>query len=342
MSRIGSDASMQKARRGFTTARDPDVPADVTGLRDDATVRSARSRVPILFNPVSGRETAERRRLQLQEAAEALGLQFELLETSKERGAEALARMALQQGATRVLACGGDGTIAAAAAALAGTDAALGVLPAGTGNLVAINLGIPLDLRKALRLAVTGEPLPTDVGRVNGRVFLVGAGMGADARLIREASRELKSRLGPLAYFVAGCRNLRRPPARFTITIDGRRFRRRAQAVMVFNMGRITGGVEFVPDTSPDDGLLQVAVGRVEGLRDLCRIIADIVTRKPRHARFLEIIRGRQITIEADRPLLTQFDGDVGEVTNRLDVQVEPGSLQVVRAAPCPRSKAPE
>jgi YegS/Rv2252/BmrU family lipid kinase len=289
--------------------------------------------VTIIVNPLSGREGAERRRAQLMEAAETLGLRCELWETSNALGADELTRLLLTRGAERILVCGGDGTIATAAGALAGSDAALGILPAGTGNLVALNLGIPLDFPEALRIALTETPLPIDVGRANGCAFLVAAGMGVDARVVREARRSQKQRLGALAYFVAALRNVRQPPAQYTITVDGCCCRRRAQSVLVANMGRIQGGVELVPGADPEDGLLDVAILRVQGLGELFLAAVSILWRRKPLSPYLEVIRGRRIVVETDRPLPIQLDGDARGVTNRMEVEIEPGSLRVVRAA---------
>ncbi len=112
----------------------------------------------------------------------------------------------------RLLVCGGDGTATEAADALVGTKVALAVLPSGTGNLLALNLGIPADADTAWHLALTAEARPLDVGRANGKVFLVMAGMGLDAHMVHDADRELKERLGVLAYLIAALRNLGRPP----------------------------------------------------------------------------------------------------------------------------------
>src|SRR5436190_781897 len=122
--------------------------------------------------------------------------------------------------------------------------------------------------------ALAGEVRPVDVGRANGKVFLIMAGMGLDAHMVRDADREMKERLGVLAYLWAILRNLGRNDVRYAITIDGRLFHRRAKTVLVANLGRITGGLELVPGADPEDGLLEVAILRAQGLWDLVILAA--------------------------------------------------------------------
>src|SRR4030095_7058016 len=102
--------------------------------------------------------------------------------------------------------------------------------------------------------------LPIDIGQANGAAFLIAAGMGLDARIMRDADRTLKDRYGQLAYFTAGWPTRARRHTLFTITVDGRRLRRYAQTVLVANLGRITAGLELVPGSDPNDGPLAVAV----------------------------------------------------------------------------------
>lgn len=290
-----------------------------------------RKRVALVYNPVSGTEDPKARRARLESLVQSAGLSCGLSETDRERGAAPLAEQALADGMERLLVCGGDGSITEAANVLAGTQVALAVLPGGTGNLLALNLGLPTDSDAAMKAALTGEPRPMDVGRANGTVFLIMAGMGADARMVREADREKKRRLGVLAYFVAAWRHFRRPLNQYCIEVDGQVLRRRAQTVLVANVGKITGGIELVPGADPEDGLLDVAVLRTRGFRDLVgvamRALFGNVGDHPR----VDIIRGRRIIIESPRPLPIEVDGnDVGS-TRRLEVNVEPGALRIIR-----------
>lgn len=290
-------------------------------------------RVAFIFNPASGGEESTLRRAYLEEWAREAGLTCDLIETDEQTGAGPLARRAAEDGMKRILIAGGDGTVTEAAGALVGTGVELAVIPGGTGNLLALNLGLPTDPAEAIRCALSGVAYPTDVGRANGRVFILLAGMGFDAQLIRDADRELKNRLGPLAYFVAGWRHRHRTRISYRITIDGHCIRRRAHTVMVANLGRITGGVELVPGTAPEGGTLQVAILRASGLWSLAQVVVAAVLGDPQQGGLLEIRRGRKIRIEAARPQPIQCDGNDAGLAQVLDIEVQPGALQLVRPA---------
>jgi diacylglycerol kinase (ATP) len=289
-------------------------------------------RVAIIFNPASGVQDAETRRATLQQLARDAGLTCELGITDVDRGAAPLAEQAVADGMERLLVSGGDGSLTEAAHALAGSRTALAVLPGGTGNLLALNLGLPTDPDAAVRLALTGEARPMDVGRANGAAFLLMAGMGLDAHMVRDADRELKDRLGVLAYFIAAFRNLGRGPVRYAITLDGRLLYRRAKTVLVANMGKITGGLELVPGADPEDGLLDVVILRAQGFWDLTRLAGLALLGRHVDDPGVEIHKAREILIVTVLPQPVQIDGNELEPTTRLHVQVEPGALRVVRA----------
>lgn len=287
-------------------------------------------RVAVIFNPASGTEDLQTRRTRLETLAREAGLTCDLTETDEREGATPLAREALADGMERLIVSGGDGSVTEAAGVVAGTEAVLAVVPGGTGNLLAVNLGLPTDAAEAMRLALSGPVGHVDVGRANGSAFLIMAGMGADARMIQDADRDLKNKLGPVAYFVAAWRNRRRSRAAYRITVDGRVIRRHAQTVMVANLGRVTGGVELVPDASPTDGLLEVAVLRARTPLDLIHVGLDALLGRPRRRDLLEIHRGRHIVIETPHPQPVQLDGNEAGSTRRLEVRVDPGALRLV------------
>jgi len=291
-------------------------------------------RIGIIFNPVSGTSDPIERRSSLEGLAKDAGLSCGLTETDADLGAGPIAQKAIEDGLERVIVAGGDGSVTEAAHSLVGTKTGLAVVPGGTGNLLALNLGIPTDPEEAMQLALTGEVRPIDVGRANGAVFLVAAGMGLDARLMRDADRELKDRWGKLAYIIAGWRNLGRHHSLFTITVDGKQIRRYGQTVLVANLGRITAGLELVPGTTPDDGLLDVAILRTRRLRDLAALALRALLGRTRSDDLLEIHHGRHILVETSKPEPIQLDGDEIGSTNRLEVTIEPGGLLLVRPEP--------
>ena len=194
------------------------------------------------------------------------------LETTAEDPGRSQAEHAVQAGADLVLACGGDGTVTACAEGVAGSNVPLGILPLGTGNLLARNVGLPQDWPEALAVALTGVGQPLDSGTVNGRSFVVMAGLGLDARMLQDTSEPLKRRLGWAAYAVSVLRHLRDRPMRVTVAADGGRPRRlRASAVIIGNVGWLRGGLPLMPDARPDDGLLDAVVLNARGSGRLAR-----------------------------------------------------------------------
>ena len=286
-------------------------------------------RVAVIFNPVSGTLDPALRRKRLEQLAVDAGLTCELGETDVELGARPLAERAVADGIKRLIVSGGDGSVAEAADVVAGTDVVLGVVPGGTGNLLAVNLGLPNDPAAAFKAATSGQVRSIDVGRANGRVFLLVAGIGADARMVRDADRDLKRRWGVLAYAIAVFKNLGRPLNRYRITVDGETFTRRAQSVMVGNLGKITAGLELIPGADPTDGILEVTILRARSVWDLSQLLLRTLLGQRQSDNLTEIRRGRQITIETEQAQPAELDGNHLGSTRRLEITVEPAALKI-------------
>jgi len=228
-----------------------------------------------------------------------------------------------------LLASGGDGTITACAAAVAGSGIPLAVLPAGTGNLLARNLGLPLELDEALLVALTGTNRQLDVGCANGRAFLVMAGLGFDARIMDGASEQLKKRMGWAAYVLSGLRHLQDRPVRVTLRADSARpLRRRASAVIIGNVGSLQGGVPLLPDANPGDGLLDAVVLTARGLTAWLALAAHVLTRQRATSR-LARVTFRELRVDVGRSQPWQIDGEVIGRTHRLVVSVADGKLLI-------------
>lgn len=259
------------------------------------------------------------------------------LETTVSDSGFGQAREAVDSGADVVLACGGDGTMRFVAQALAGTGVAMGLLPAGTGNLLARNLDMERhDLAGATRTALTGDDRAVDVGRVRvddapeEEVFLVMAGMGFDAAIMAGAPAELKARVGPFAYVVAGLRSLHGRRVRVSLAIDdGPVLQRRIRTVVVGNCGKLLGGLVLMPDAEVDDGTLDVVILAPKGIVGWAAVSARVLTRRRAGHPRVEHWQARRVTITAEAAQQAQFDGDpVGDV-RVLSMRVDPGALLV-------------
>jgi diacylglycerol kinase family enzyme len=229
--------------------------------QDKPTAGAGGLRAAVVVNPVKVADLDEFRRT-VDGALTAAGWpEPTWYETTVEDPGRGQTEQAVQAGAEVVFACGGDGTVMACVTALAGTDVALAVLPQGTGNLLAANLGLSNDLAAGLAVAVERGRRRLDVGMVDDQCFAVMAGMGFDAQMLDSTSETTKKRIGWPAYIVGAAKHLRDRPMRVAIRIDDEPpRRRRARSVLVANVGRLQGGVRLLTDAEPDDGWLDVAV----------------------------------------------------------------------------------
>jgi YegS/Rv2252/BmrU family lipid kinase len=287
------------------------------------------SRAAVIVNPAKLGDVARfRGQVRAAMAERGWGEPMWLATTPDDPG-EGQARTAVKDGADLVVACGGDGTVTACAAGLAGSRTPMAVVPAGTGNLLARNLGLPLDVRGALEVALAGVNRELDVGVANGRPFLVMAGLGLDAQMLGSTSEPLKKRLGWVAYVVAGLRHLRDRPMRVTLRADGGPpERRRASAVIAGNVGRLQGGLTLLPGAAPDDGLLDVVVLTATGWAGWLAVLAQVALRRGAGG---PVTRGafRELRIDADREYPWELDGELMGSTRQLAVAIRPERLLV-------------
>jgi YegS/Rv2252/BmrU family lipid kinase len=252
------------------------------------------------------------------------------LETTREDQGQGPARTAVQAGVDLVLACGGDGTVTATATGLAGTGIPLAVIPLGTGNLLARNLGLPIDLSQALTIALTGRDRRLDAGRANGRLFLTMAGLGLDAKMLAGASESVKKRLGWGAYVAAVLRHLWDRPMRVRLQTDaGPPLQRRASEIIVGNVGALQGGLPLLPAARPDDGQLDVVVLTARTVVGWLAVALHVL--RPRSDGTARVLRRTctDLRVDIDREYLWEIDGEVMGRTRQLVVTIEPGALLV-------------
>lgn len=264
--------------------------------------------------------------------------------SSGDAGGQA-ARTALAEGARLVVVCGGDGTVSACASVMAGSGVPMAVVPIGTGNLVAGNLGIPKDPADAVAVAVGGVDRPVDVGRLAGgaeggdaehRGVMVGmAGVGLDAAMVGDAPQALKRRLGWPAYLISLARHLADRGFTAEVEVDGRRTRyRHVRTVVIGNVGTLHGGVSLFPEARPDDGVLDVAVLAPRTPLGWASVAVRLLRGADRPPA-VQRRRGRHIVVSAPHPVRREADGEALPDGPLLDVVVEPGAL-LLRVAGSP------
>jgi len=213
-----------------------------------------------------------------------------------------------------VFTLGGDGTAIEVVGALRQTDIPVGVLPGGTGNLLARALGTPMGIRRAVRALLAGDVTRIDLGRLaDGRYFAIGVGFGIDARMIANASPRWKRRLGILAYIITGMMAvLRRTPCEVHITTDGVSYTRRASAVLVANIGTLLNGlVTLGPGIGAADGVLNICLFDPTSLWDALRITRKLVMRDFRPDPAMAYYHGTSITLASTPLQAAQADGEL-------------------------------
>ena len=236
----------------------------------------------------------------------------------------------VEQGVDLLFVWGGDGTVQRAIDTVVGKPVTLAILPAGTANLLATNLGLPEDLEACVRIGLDGARRGLDVGKVNGEHFAVMAGAGLDAMMIRAADAGLKDRVGRIAYVWTGAKNVRMDPVTMTVEVDGKLwFDGEASCVLLGNVGDVLGGLSVFPDAVPDDGYLDLGVVTADGAWDWARTLGRAVVGDVSASPFVETTTGRTVEVRLAKPMPYQLDGGDRKATKKLKVKVKPSAITV-------------
>jgi len=251
-------------------------------------------------------------------------------EVPKSKKAPKPLRKAVKAKVDLVLVWGGDGMVQRALDTLAGTKIPLAIIPAGTGNLLAHNLGIPISLADAVHVAFHGRRRRIDLGTFEGEHFGVMAGVGFDGAMINDADRKMKDRLGKLAYVWTGLRHLDGEPATAKIKVDGTTwFDDEASCVLIGNVSRISGGIKAFDDAKPDDGWLDVGVATAQGALEWARALGTMAVGRSDHSPFVRTTRARKVEVRLGAPMPYELDGGGRKETKRFTASVQPGAVKV-------------
>jgi diacylglycerol kinase (ATP) len=264
-------------------------------------------------------------------AAEGIDKPF-WCEVPKSREAPKQVRRALKQGAELVFAWGGDGMVQRCVDVLAGTEVGLAIVPAGTANLFASNLGIPKEIEGAVQNGLRGERRRLDLGRFDREHFAVMAGAGFDAAMIRDAGDGgLKERFGRAAYVWTGSENLRSKPFAAEIKVDGADwYKGKASCILLGNVGKLFGGIEVFEDARPDDGQLEVGVVTADGLVEWGRMIARVAVGAADKSPFAQSTKARRsVKVKLSRKIRYELDGGDRTRVKAFRVSVEAAAVTV-------------
>ncbi len=305
----------------------------------------------VVVNPTKFKDLGQVR-ARLDTVTSELGLpSLRLVETTQDDPGFGQTRAALEEGAPLVCALGGDGTVRAVAEMLAGSGVPIGLLPGGTGNLLARNIGAPVkSLEKALRAALTGRDRAIDIGWMildpseeqrshptprdlrdepNVYAFTVMAGLGFDAQIMTDAPEAVKAKVGWAAYVISAGKHLTDDCFDATVGVDGRESRVSARTVLVGNCGKLTGGMVLLPQAEVDDGVLDVATITPQSLGQWVTMSTRVLARRTEGGPHLDRVSGRDVLVRVDPGQLVQVDGDDLDEASCLRFVVDPGALLV-------------
>jgi YegS/Rv2252/BmrU family lipid kinase len=297
-------------------------------------------RVPVVMNGAAGCGHDEKTYDEIRRLFASHGIDADIRTALDGSGLQAHTREALATSPDIIVAAGGDGTVSTVASILRGTQTALGILPMGTLNHFARDLGVPLDLEPAVKTIAEGQPAPVDVGEVNGRAFLNNASLGIYPDIVRDRMKR-QQRLGHGKYWAmlwATLKVLRRSPfMRLGLEVDGQSLHCRSPFVFVGNNDYVMEGFHIGKRASVRDGRLSVYTTRRTGRWPLLALAMRALLGRLKQADDFSSARAQRVLVESRRRrLLVATDGEVTALETPLEFRVRPGQLRVL----LPKEKA--
>jgi YegS/Rv2252/BmrU family lipid kinase len=268
-----------------------------------------------------------------QERVEFIAQNCPVRVTSHPREAAALARRAVAEGFTRIVAAGGDGTINEVANGIAGSHAALGVLPLGTVNVFAMELGLPSHNLQLCWEIIQGANIRlVDLPRANGKYFVQLGGVGLDAQVVKETSLAFKRSLGPLSYLISAAHIAAREPPRIFVESENAPVDE-ASFVLIGN-GRLYGGpFPFFKHAVIDDGLFDVVVFKRLGYLEIIKYLQDVVFSSDIRAPEVEYFQTERLRLTSEQDVPVELDGELAG-SCPVEFEIEKKALRVLTASP--------
>jgi methylglyoxal synthase len=295
-----------------------DVPLATNTATAEAVVSQLqKSRVAhLIFNPVAGQGNPDQDLALIRRLLEPQ-VQVKVVLTSEDKDPAEQAEQAIAEGAELILASGGDGTISAVASSVIGKNIPLGVIPRGTANAFAVALGIPTDIHSACETILAGTTRVVDAARCNGKPFILLTGIGFEAEMVDRANRDLKNRLGVLAYLLAGVQQFQEQTAfKAIIDIDGELTEVQTGTITVANAAPATSVLaQGFGQVIVDDGLLDLTIAtpktRLQGLNTLTSLFASALVNIPAERDDIIRLRTKKVRITTDPIQKVVIDGEI-------------------------------
>lgn len=290
---------------------------------------SQRKRILFVINPISGGKKKTAFNKQVLEALDLAKFDPTFKITDHANHAYELGRLAIEERFDAVVAVGGDGTINELGSAILGTGMPLGIVPEGSGNGLALYLGIPFNESAAIRRINRFEMVEVDTGVVNGRHFFNIAGLGFDASVSdRFAAENIR---GPIGYLRSAINVLSDfKPSTYKLLIDGKEYTREAFMISVANSPQYGNNAYIAPHASISDGMLDVCIVQKFPLYLFPKMVFHLFTKSADQSEYVEIIPGKEITVLRESKGPVHVDGEPVEMGERLDVTIKPKSLKII------------
>lgn len=283
-------------------------------------------RIIVVYNPVAGKK----KRIEQSVKRVLVDVDYDWLETTKT--GDYLEEVDGSK-YERVIVVGGDGTVHQVANWILKNnyDLILGMIPSGSANLLANCFKIPGNIGMAIKLALNGEYQTIDVGLVNKeKYFIIAAGLGYDAWVIKNTKRAWKRLFGFSAYTIAMLQGLfSLKEENFSLTVDGARHQYHAKTLFIMNFGKFLG-FDFGPDISYSDGYLSLAVVRPVRFGDYFQMFGRLIGKKFHWEKRLEYFKFKRLQINCDKKVLMQIDGESVDLGNPLEIEVVEKKLKIV------------
>lgn len=285
----------------------------------------------LIFNPVAGHGRSQKQLDIVVDIFQKKGIEYSVHQTTGTGHATELTKSLTDKGAKIIVAIGGDGTVAEVAKAIYGTDAALGIIPAGTGNDYRRAVGIPDEVETSVEFLLQGKPTPCDALEVNGEIYLNIISMGFDVEVAKRASKY--KMFGSAAYTLAAIdRSLFAKNQYATITIDGKEIKKNMLLVAIGNGSHYGGGMNSLPTADITDGLLDICLVDATTPLNILKMLPKYVAGTHMDMDIVSIYSAKEILIKLDdQQLPINADGEILPETDTLHVKIRKGLINVIR-----------